>query len=220
MNPSELAKRVADIYLADVLADDSAAEDETSSIELSPEQLACRAGVYYSAATATTRRLEMRDEKLIVALGPGFELEPLSENHFQMAAFPQVKLRFESTVDGTLQMHEITRSAKPVIYEAVVTVTPTMEELAAYTGAYYSPELGVNYTVMVQQEQLILQRRKYGTSQLLPTFVDGFIGDITPDPWGSGRLNIVFNRDDRAHVTGFKLSTGRVRNLRFVRQNA
>lgn len=219
MNPSELAKRVAGIYLAEAFADNKEAEDEAALIELSPEQLACRVGVYYNAATATTRRLEMRDDKLVIALGPGFELAPLSENHFQVVAFPQEKLRFGSAADGTLQMREIAGSAKPVMYEAVVTVAPTMEEQAAYAGTYYSPELDVNYTVLVQEGQLVLQRRKYGISRLLPTFADGFTGDITPDAWGSGRLNIVFNRDDKNRVAGFRLSTGRVRNLRFVRQN-
>jgi hypothetical protein len=219
MNPSELAKRVADVYLAEAFADDEEAEDKAALIELSPEQLACRAGVYYSATTATTNRLEMRDDKLVVALGPGFELAPLSENHFQIAAFPHVKLRFESAADGTPQMHEVVGSAKPVIYEAVVTVTPTMEEQAAYAGTYYSPELDVNYTVMVQEGQLILKRRKYGISRLLPTFADGFTGDISPKVWGSGRLNIIFNRDDKDRVAGFRLSAGRVRNLCFVRQN-
>ena len=211
MNPSKLAKRVADIYLAEAFADDREVEDEAVLIGLSAEQLARRAGVYYSVATATTRRLEMRDDKLVVALGPESELVSLSENNFQVAALPQMKLRFELAADGTLQMYEIIGSAKPVIYEAVVTINPTMEEQAAYTGIYYSPELDVKYTVMVQEGQLVLQRRKYGIIRLLPTFADGFTADI---------INIVFNRDDKNRVAGFRLSRRRVRNLRFVRQNS
>jgi CubicO group peptidase (beta-lactamase class C family) len=214
INPSELAKRVADIYLAEVFADESAAENEAAPIDLAPEQLADRVGVYYNASTARTYRLEMRDGKLVIALGPGFELAALSENYFQVAAFPQMKLKFELAVDGTLQMHEITASAKPIIYDAVTTVTPTMEEQAAYVGMYYSPELDVNYTVIVQEEQLVLQRRKYGIHRLLPTFVDGFTSDSAPE------VTIVFNRDDKNSIAGFRLSTGRVRNLRFVRQNS
>ena len=95
-----------------------------------------------------------------------------------------------------------------------------MEELTAYPGTYYSPELGVSYSVTLQEDQLLLQRRKHGTGQLKPAFTDGFTGDVSPASGNSGGMNIAFEREDGKNVVGFRLSTNRVRRLRFVKGDA
>lgn len=219
MNAGELAQRVAELYLAEAFPADEAT-DEPTHIELSPGQLAGKAGVYYNAAKAMTRRLEMRDGKLVVAIGPGFELAALAENHFQVVAFPLMKLRFELTADGTVEMFEHVGKGKPIRYEAVASPLPTAAEQNAYIGTYHSIELDSTYTVAVREDQLVLQRHKYGMSRLRPAFADGFTGDIVPNAEGEGGLDLVFTRDEKNRVDGFKLSTGRVRHLHFARQNS
>jgi hypothetical protein len=88
-----------------------------------------------------------------------------------------------------------------------------MEELTVYAGDYYSPELDVRYTVVLQGDQLAIRRRKVGVVKLVSTFADGF---ATDDP--SVVFSVVFSRDDERQVTSFRLSTGVVRNLLFLRE--
>jgi len=207
MRPSELARRVADLFMADDFPEERVLEEV---IELSEEQLASKAGVYYSVATSSTCRLEMRDGKLVVVVGPGFELLPLAENRFKRADFP-VEFRFmKPEEDGRLRLHQVTGSGKPIVYEAVEPITLTAEEKAAYTGSYYSPELDVGYRVELQRDQLVLSRRKYGKTTMLTTIPDGFSAD---------GINIFFSRDEGNNITGFRLSSGRIRKLRFIRNN-
>ncbi len=217
LNPSELAKRVADVYLADAFLEDEA--EQATPIELSIQELENKAGIYYNAGQVQTRRLEMREDKLVMVVGPGLQVAPLAKDLFQVVAFPQAKLKFETAADGTLQMHEMMGNAKPVIYAAVTSVSPTVKELATYAATYHSPELDVNYGVALQEGQLVLRRQKYGASQLQPTFVDGFTGDLVPGTGSAGGLDITFDRDDEDRVLGLRLSAGRIRNLWFSRQD-
>ena len=211
MNPSELARRVANIYLSNIFPEEEATKEE-DVIKLSEEELASKAGVYYNATTVTVLRLEMREGKLVVARtrGPGQELLPFTKDLFRLATSPQTEVRFTKSTDGTLQMQWAREKDKPIIYEAVTAFTPTEEENAAYVGDYYSPELDVSCRVMLQEDQLVLKRRKYGESTLLPAFRDGFTID--------GSL-IVFSRDEKDNISGVRLTTGRVRNLKFIRRN-
>jgi hypothetical protein len=135
-----------------------------------------------------------------------------------MAAYPQVKLKFETTEDGVQQFDILEGDGKPNIYVAVDIVNPSAEEMKGYVGAYYSPELNVNYSVFFKNDKLMLKRRKYGEGQLQPTFRDGFISDFAPGEGDEGGLDIKFTRDEKGHVSGFRISTGRVRNLLFVKK--
>jgi CubicO group peptidase (beta-lactamase class C family) len=207
MKPSELARRVADLFMADAFPEEKVLEE---IIELSEEQLASKAGVYYNVATSLTCRLEMRDGKLVIAVGSGFELLPLAENHFRQAESP-TEFRFtRSEKDGRLQLHQVIGSGKPIVYEAVEPITLTAEEKAAYIGNYYSPELDIGYKVGFREDQLVLSRRKYGKTTMLTTIPDGFSAD---------GINIFFSRDKENNITGFRISSGRIRNLRFIRSN-
>ncbi|MEN8173564.1 MAG: serine hydrolase domain-containing protein [Chloroflexota bacterium] len=218
MNPPELAKRVADIYLEDAFEEEvEQAIDKSPVIALSAAQLASKAGIYYNADREITYYLEMRDNKLTLVIGPGFVLEPLSEELFQEAAYPQIKYKFATTEHGVCQFETSDGYGKPDTYVAVDSANPSVEEMNDYVGTYYSPELDVRYTVILKDEKLILKRRKYGESSLLPTFRDGFIGDYMTEE-GSGGLYIKFTRDEKGRLDGISLSTGRVRGLLFMKQ--
>ena len=58
---------------------------------------------------------------------------------------------------------------------------------------------------------LVARHRRHGAIGLTPTTLDRFFGDR----WFFGSLR--FERDDYAKVTGFAVSNGRSRNLRFSR---
>lgn len=85
-------------------------------------------------------------------------------------------------------------------------------QLDQYVGNYYSDELGTFYTISIQDNMLVARHRRHGDIQLTPTIKDQLTGNIW---WFS---NVHFIRDENQIITGFKLTGGRVRNLRFVRK--
>lgn len=218
LNPAKLARQVVDLYFADALEEDAEAAEKGTPSVLTPAQLAAKAGLYYNAQRAETYRLELRADKLVLVAGPGFDLEPLSEELFRLAALPQTKFTFKTTADGLTQFDLTQGSGKPTTYVAVEALAPSAEALHEYVGEYESPELTVGYSIDLVEGKLFLKRRKYGASQLLPTFRDGFIRDLNAAQ-GDGRdFDLTFARDEQDRVSGFRISTGRVRHLLFRRK--
>jgi CubicO group peptidase (beta-lactamase class C family) len=84
----------------------------------------------------------------------------------------------------------------------------TAEELAEFEGMYYSEELDTTYRIVLDEDRLVLERRKFDPASLR-------VRDADSLSWGSRRLE--FTRDENERIDGFRLTSGRVRNLRFVR---
>lgn len=97
---------------------------------------------------------------------------------------------------------------KPIEVERPV-LTP--EQMQTYTGAYYSEELGVLYTVTARDGSLLL-RYPRGEVALQTTLPDTF---ATPNTSPIGTIRYTRNTDKA--ITGFTINTSRVRNLRFVK---
>jgi hypothetical protein len=88
----------------------------------------------------------------------------------------------------------------------------TAAQLAQFAGDYYSPELGTTYTLAVKDGKVVAQHRRHDDISL--TELDG-------DLFSSNRWffqTVQFTRDSEKRITGFRLTSGRVRNLRFERQ--
>ncbi|MCJ7626404.1 MAG: beta-lactamase family protein [Anaerolineaceae bacterium] len=208
--PADLTKKVADIYLADEFKEEK--KEDEKVIELPQEKLEGLTGVYFNAEDQATYRLEMRDDILFAAMGPGIRLEPIGERRFRFKPSPFVKLEFDDGGDdGELKLKVRVGAKKPDVFLKVDVAVPAKEDLDEYVGEYISPELDVKYTILIQEEQLMLKRRKYGMLPLLPTVQDGFSTAEMPS-------NLFFKRGENGQVTGFEVASGRVRGLRFVRQ--
>ena len=84
----------------------------------------------------------------------------------------------------------------------------TPEQLTEFEGDYYTVELDTTYSIRVHRNQLVAQHIRH--DDILLTYADShFVGNTWFFP------EIRFTRDDTEHVTGFKLTGGRVKNLRF-----
>ena len=82
------------------------------------------------------------------------------------------------------------------------------EELASFVGEYYSNELGVNYLVVLDDGELFFRHKGAPSGALSPQRNDRF----SASGW-----TVDFDRDTDRHVTGFAISSGRARGIRFVR---
>jgi hypothetical protein len=109
-------------------------------------------------------------------------------------------------------------------YAWAESVVPTPDALRAYTGRYYSPELDVYWTITLDGDSLVVQRKKQGRSPLTPmiadVFCDGWIGPILHS--AAKPMTLAFERDANDAVFGFRLSDsgGRVSSVVFIKQDA
>ena len=84
-----------------------------------------------------------------------------------------------------------------------------VEELKAFEGKYYSDELATFYTLEVKDSTLTLLIRNTEDIELTPVEEDSFSGDA----FFIGEMK--FLRDEAGNVTGFTVSNGRTRGIRF-----
>lgn len=218
-NPGMLTRRVADIYLADQLKQPPPRESKPTTTAASTgdkpteQELASKTGSYHDKKGLQTIRIEIKDGKLTADVGPGFPLNPVSKDRFQVVGAP-IQITFEGTSNGHPQRMVVAAEgeAEPTVFEYLETVNLTPAQLADYAGTYYSDELDTRYVVVVKDGKLMLRRRKFDDSPLRPTFADSF----TETEIGG---DFKFTRDAGKRVSGFELNAGRVRHLQFSKES-
>jgi CubicO group peptidase (beta-lactamase class C family) len=215
INTTQLALRVADLYLADqfkvVAAKSPAAATNSAPITLAEGQIRNKVGLYYNSANGQLRRVTLRDGRLrIDSFTPNsFELVPLSSDRFRHPASGN-EIAFAMSPDGKLQLRLTTRQGRTEIYEPVTAATPKEAELVEYVGSYFSQELDTIYHLRVEKEGLQFFMKDGRGHPMQPTFHDAFITD---------GVQFEFKRDTKGKIIGFVLGAGRVRNVSFARQN-
>lgn len=211
-NPSDLAYRVADLFLADQFKKETVDVNKTAAaapdiISIPEKELAALAGLYFDPVKEDTIRFYMKDGKLMVAKGPGYVLSPLSQNRFKVVGAPHELVFIRPIAGGRMQVKDKDiNSGKTVTYDAVQNETLTSVQLAQFTGKYVSDELeGATYTLSVKDGKLNLQVRNQKDVLLTPAFADAFVG----------RGIMRFTRNQQNAVSGFTVTLGSVRRLRF-----
>ena len=209
-NPSELTRRVAEIYLAkDMTPADKADAGPEKALQLPPGELTPKVGTYLNAEGDQTLSVTLKDGKLRMTPGAGedsYEMNALSENDFRLAIAP-VDLKFEaSKPGGPLRLIVKSGDEKPEVFEAVPAFTPSTGELSSFVGPYYSEEIEPVYVMKIDDGKLVLHRLKNKPDTLRPITRDLFVGSV-----GSIR----FRRNAQRQVTGFGLNGDRVRSVRF-----
>ena len=212
---SRLTRQVADIYLAAEFKTSSstAGLTEPKVVQVSEQELAAVAGSYFNFANNNFRRLYVKNGKLIYSRGGSeSELAPLGNNRFLMIGVPdQIEISFKSPRTGApLQMFTAANGKVFIVHDAVKAATYSPAQLKEFSGTFYSEEIEATYTISLKDDKLVLRRKNVdGETPLVGQFADAFSA--------AGTGGIRFTRDSQNRITGFLLTTGRVRNLRFVR---
>ena len=131
------------------------------------------------------------------------------EKHFTVTALCNVGTANPSAL--TTRVAEIYLGLPPEAEEnneQPVTAAYALEEVASYAGVYESPELGVSWT-LAAAKTLVLKRWRFEDETLEP---------VSKDEFRSSLGTIRFQRGDSGEVTGFTISTGRTRNLRWEKR--
>lgn len=209
-----LTRQVADIYLGDQfkLSGQTAALPSPKAIDVSESELAAVAGSYFNSDNNNFRRVYVKAGKLIYSRGASeSELLPIGYRRFLMQGAPGVEISFKSPQPGTpLQMFTSVDGVIVMAHDSVKPAAYTPKQLTIFAGSYHSNEIDATYTITLSGDQLKLARKNVdGETPMVTQFADAFSAAGT----GSFR----FLRKPDGKVTGFLLSTGRVRNLHFLR---
>jgi CubicO group peptidase (beta-lactamase class C family) len=214
INPSELSRRIADIYLASSL---SAASPPTTVPALSPqpssEQLGKWAGLYLDPEESDrVMRVRLGGTNLQSGLnadGRLSDLEATSDARFRYIKSPETELVFQAGgngmpetlttyIDGKMQHH----------YSRVLPSDPTAAQLQDFTGVYRSDEIDMPYTITLSDGKLVVRSLKSNDSPLRL---------LAPDLFYGGGNRIRFTRDTQGKITGALLNSDRIYNFRFER---
>ncbi|HEU5208116.1 MAG TPA: serine hydrolase domain-containing protein [Longimicrobiales bacterium] len=209
-DPSTLAQRVADVYLADRLraADGAVATShaEHRAVTMSTAQLRRWTGTYQDSASGEVRRVVMRDSVLMLeAFGREWPLVPIADDEFR--ADVPVDLTFRFDAGPPVRLHQNLQGSSTT-FRAIETVSPGVAELRAYAGRFRSDELDATYEVRLEDDALQLVMPGSSPSRTLRP--------LQRDSFQAGTMVIRFQRSG-GRISGFLLDQGRVRGLVFQR---
>jgi len=184
-------------------------------VEAAANAIADKAGLYRNLRDMRAQRLRVTAGKLETE--NGIELVPIDRAGLAFqAARGGNRLLFNRRADGGGGGHYDLRIVSPasdtVPADWVADADTSRAARGAYAGVYESPEAEATIRVAVDSAGALTVARVSapgGPWPLRPLYRDGFA-----IPAGV----LVFTRDAGGRVSGFRFTTGRVRNLRFERR--
>ena len=211
-----LARQVAAVYLADSLAPEDqgpAAPAGEAGVALTAADLAQYAGDYWEDAEAFAAETRVEDGKLWAVHSPTRrnELAPIGPDRFRMLGVPgDVAVHFDRDAGGVRAMR-LTIDGKPRgTFRPFRRRQAAADELAGYSGTYYSPELDVTYTLGLSSGALTFRVAHRPPLELTPMFDETF---ENPD-YGA----FTFGRSADGAIDGFVLQQRGAGSLKFSRQ--
>ncbi len=212
-DPGYIVRRVADIYLDECFQEEAKifGSGNKTFTQPTPRKLKEKAGIYSSPSSGAIIEFFVEDEKLkIEAMGYTLPFVAMSETSFQAMDAPfRVAVTFEKDeLEKPWRVYLFVEDEKPEVFESVEVVSPGANQLTEYEGSYYSGELNVSYALLLEGEEIYIQRRNAPKNPLRAGPSDVF--------W-VGEMTFLFSRDHNGQVNGFQLNTGRVKNIRFTK---
>lgn len=203
LDPSSLARRVADIYAAGEFPV-AAAAAEAQAVPLADP--ARYAGIYWNAREGMLRRVEALDGKLWYT-GPGMKQELLPVGDGRFMRDPKRTAKPATITDRTLVVE---RAGEPAArFERVVAGSMKPEQLAAVAGSYYSAELNATFDMKLKDGKLWLTVPRFGEMPLDNVFADAF---------SASSLVVRLERNKAGKITGMVAYTGRANGMKLVRR--
>ncbi len=189
------------------------ASTSSPSRALAAEQLV---GSYYASSTDEVARIVQKDTTLVLELvGRTLPLKPTGGVTYAVVGLP-VTIEFVADSAGPARALRI-RVGSELRSEAMrfSPVAPSPDSLRALAGSYYSPELGVTWTAVMNGDHLELRN---SDSPLVD--IAGALAPTRADEFTAGSGLIRFTRDGAGRVTGFEVSSSRMRGIRFDKRSS
>jgi len=214
LNPTRRADQMMGLFIKDTIRHGSEVKEEkkdTTTAVLGGDSLLLKKYLgYYISDERLALSLEKRNQKLYYHLGDQYVLMAKdSVNLFSMFDAPEIKFKL------TLQPRDtVVTITTPDETHRLIKYQPTPSDdkfLQAYTGVYYSPELGCSYTIVPKDHRLILTNSKDSDTPLTLAGPDHLLSDY----WWMSHLMIT--RDHLKQITGFEINSNRVMHVKFNR---
>jgi len=222
-NSAGIAYEMAELYFGDSMEPKDGEEEEngdetgeeteetdSKEVTVSEELLQAYAGRYLLAGMGAMLEYEVVDGRLKMSMEgqPEVYLDPLSESEFEYEGV-EATVEFIMNEQGEVSGAVHTQGGQKFELERVPPYEPTMEELQALTGKFFSKELETFYTLEMRDTTLVLLIRNTKDIELSALKEDNFKGDI----YFIGE--VAFIRDPGGQVTGFTVANGRTRGIWF-----
>jgi CubicO group peptidase (beta-lactamase class C family) len=208
-----LARRALDVFLPPPVASASAPPSATAPAALvatPAEQLARYAGVYFNPLMLTTRKVELRDGRLIWARGgDGTPLDAVTPDRYRFPPGQPAELFFPAARRGESQvMHLISGSSVTVYHRAEPFVAPA-GGVAAYAGEFHNEELDVTWRIVARDGSIEVGTLSSWSFKPQPIFRDAF---ALPEA-----VVLRFTRDKGGRIDGLLAEMPRTRGVRFAK---
>jgi CubicO group peptidase (beta-lactamase class C family) len=195
--PTDLVRKVADIYLGDRLRGPAFAP----AVAMPATEQARWAGTYWSPLTDEVVRLEWKDGALR-QVGAAAAMVPVGKGTFRPGE-SQHEWRFARSELYIRDFWPVPRR-----FVRLTDPLPAPAALGALAGDYRSEETGMTYTVRVVDGKLRLSWPRAYDLPLDPVGGDRFVGS---------RGTVTFQREAGGEVSGLTISNRRLRRLAAVR---
>lgn len=216
-NPGDIGAKVRDIYLEskETIEPEKPASpelmDDTGKIELTNDLLLTYAGKY-----------ELQPGMVVTITAENNDLFAQTQGLQKSKMIPMSTTKFavkEAGAEATFITDANGRVTKMLVYIEGQHVTairlpdfdPASVNLAELTGEYFSDEVNTGYSFIIESGKLVARHFRTGDVILTPLKENIFAGD----QWYFRQIEFI--RDESNDVTGCKVGSGRVRNLKFTR---
>jgi CubicO group peptidase (beta-lactamase class C family) len=136
-------------------------------------------------------------------------LRPINDSCF---SYKSSLLKFNSSRGFVLH----TEDKRDLLFTKERNAKINKQYLQAFTGNYYSSETESDFTIVIKNGKLMIEKDNIKDAILLPTYSQGFDFNFKSDAELSPlRINILFKRDRKNKVVGCWLSTSDARNICF-----
>ena len=192
------------------------ADEAAKPIEVAPQQLEKFVGEYLDPRNHIARSIAIKKNSLIYARpeqnGRETVLMPLKERVFGFKGATDVKVVFgrseskrtmDIIVDKKVVEHYVEHSFSK----------PTTAELKGFSGRYFSDELEATYVVDEREGKLFVAVPRIGRIPLEAIEADGFCTQGYPFNY------LKFSRGENGTVQGFRVSSGRAKNILFKKRD-
>ncbi|MGE0590870.1 MAG: serine hydrolase domain-containing protein, partial [Cyclobacteriaceae bacterium] len=207
----QMALRVADIYLKDEFKDDKKATSVNAKyIKLPAKQLEQYCATYWNEDEKYARKIYLRNDTLRYWRNERSEdaILPVGKDEFKMPSSDiDFTIKFAKNQNGQKTMAAILNT--PSNFVEYLPPSYSDNDLAQFTGTFYSDELSTYYHFKVKDGKLISEHMRMSDISYSPIKDDLFSGST----YFTGLVE--FQRDSMNKITGFKVSNGRVKNLVF-----
>lgn len=213
--PGRMAYQIADICLKGTLKDEAKKEEPKKAdgaLKVDEALLKIYEGQYQLIPEMVVT-LKIDNGKLTAqATGQSsFPLTASSETDFVFDP-AGIKITFPKPVDNVVNQFVFNQGGQTIVAPRVKPFDAKSVDIASYTGTYYSRELQTSYVIELKNNLLVATHIRHEPTELTMTGKDAF----STDAWYMGKIE--FTRGSDSTISGFKVSSGRVKNVKFSKQ--